>query len=173
MKHISTAAFKEVVEAEQSNPSVDFINVCTPAEYKEKHIAGVRSVPLDEIEKHLPEFQDKKTIYVHCRSGKRGVKALEKLKELGVTAELINVEGGLLAWEAAGYNTGSLTTRMPLMRQVLIAAGGFVLAGYVLSLLFGAHFSLISAAVGAGLVFAGVTGWCGLAFLLARMPWNK
>lgn len=173
MKHISTEAFKEVIEAEQSNPSVDFINVCTPAEYKEKHIEGVRSVPLDEIQNHLPEFKGKKTIYVHCRSGNRSRKALDKLKELGVTAELVNVEGGLLAWEAAGYTTGSLTTRMPLMRQVLVAAGGLVLAGYLLSLLLGPGFSLISAAVGAGLMFAGITGWCGMAFVLARMPWNK
>lgn len=173
MKHISASAFREVIQAERSNTSVDFINVCTPAEYKEKHIEGVRSVPLDEIERHLSEFQDKKTIYVHCRSGKRGVKALEKLKELGVTAELINVEGGLLAWEAAGYNTGSLTTRMPLMRQVFIAAGGLVLLGYALSLLFDSNYSLLSAAVGAGLIFAGITGWCGMAFVLGRMPWNK
>lgn len=173
MKHVSVGTFKEVLNAERNNPFVDFINVCTLAEYKEKHIEGVRSVPLDEIQNRLSEFTGKKTIYVHCRSGNRSRKALDRLKELGVTAELVNVEGGLLAWEALGYTTGSVTSRMPLMRQVLVAAGGLVLAGYVLSLVFGPGFLLISAAVGAGLMFAGITGWCGMAFMLARMPWNK
>lgn len=111
MKHITVPEFKQVIESERSNESADFINVCTPAEYKEKHIGGVRNVPLDEIQKHLSEFQNKKTIYVHCRSGNRGRKALEKLRELGVTAELINVEGGLLAWEKEGYPTGSSVDR--------------------------------------------------------------
>ena len=84
MKHITAHAFKEVVEAESGNSSIDFINVCTPAEYKEKHIEGVRSVPLDEIEEHVNEFNDKKTIYVHCRSGNRSRRAIEKLESLGV-----------------------------------------------------------------------------------------
>ena len=108
MKRITVNSFKEVVEAEKNNPSVDFINVCTSTEYNEKHIAGVRSVPLDTLEQHVNEFKDKKTIYIHCRSGKRGEKAVEKLTSLGVKAELVNVEGGILAWEEAGFNTKSI-----------------------------------------------------------------
>lgn len=172
MKHISVSAFKEVIATEASNPSVDFINVCTPAEYKEKHIRGVRSVPLDELEAHAAEFASKKTIYVHCRSGNRSQKALTKLAQLGITAELVNVEGGLNAWDEHGYDTGSHTNRIPLMRQVLIAAGSLVLVGSVLALVVAPLYVLISIAVGAGLLFAGVTGWCGMAFVLARMPWN-
>lgn len=108
MKHISVSALKKVIDAEKNNPAIDFINVCTPAEYKEKHISGVRSVPLDDIEGHVEEFKDKKTIYVHCRSGRRGVAGIEKLSALGVNAELVNVEGGILAWEDAGYETAAL-----------------------------------------------------------------
>ncbi|MEK9160872.1 MAG: rhodanese-like domain-containing protein [Patescibacteria group bacterium] len=113
MKHITVDSFKEVILAEGNNPFVDFINVCTSAEYKEKHIPGVRSVPLDEIERHLDEFRDKKTVYVHCRSGRRGVTAIETLTALGVQAELVNVEGGILAWEEAGHEMGSPATCMP------------------------------------------------------------
>ncbi len=173
MKHISAAAFKEVLSAEHSNSSVDFINVCTPAEYKEKHIQGVRSVPLDEIEHRTDEFKDKKTIYVHCRSGRRGAAAIEKLSQLGVQAELVNVEGGLLAWEGAGYTTGSLATRMPLMRQVFLGAGILVFAGSVLALFVDSRFVYIPLFVSLGLLLSGLTGWCGLALILARMPWNK
>jgi rhodanese-related sulfurtransferase len=173
MKHISVGAFKEVLQAESSNSSVDFINVCTPAEYKEKHIDGVRSVPLDEIEKHVAEFKDKKTVYVHCRSGRRGQQAIEKLHTLGITAELVNVEGGILAWEEAGFGTKALTTRLPIMRQTFIAAGALIVLSHILYLQIGSAGLWLSAFVGAGLLFAGLTGWCGMAFILSRAPWNK
>lgn len=173
MKQISVQAFKEIINAESNNTTVDFINVCTPAEYKEKHIAGVRNVPLDEIATHTNEFANKKTVYVHCRSGNRGQKAIETLTALGVTAELINVEGGLLAWDEAGFATNSLTKRMPIMRQTLLAAGSLVILGYVLSIAIAPEFIFLSVFVGAGLTFAGLTGWCGMTHVLAHMPWNK
>lgn len=173
MKHVDVHTFKEVVEAERDNETVDFINVCTPAEYKEKHIPGVRNVPLDQIEKRAGEFAQKKTVYIHCRSGNRGRQAIEKLSQLGISAELVNVEGGILAWDQAGFGTNSLTTRIPIMRQVLIAAGSLVLLGYILSLTVNPAFIYLSAFVGAGLLFAGVSGWCGMSYVLAKMPWNK
>lgn len=173
MKQVTVTTFKEVLSAEQNNPTVDFINVCTPAEYKEKHIRGVRSVPLDEIERRVAEFANKKTVYVHCRSGRRGAQAIEKLRALGVTAELVNVEGGLLAWDEAGFETGSHTTRIPIIRQVMIAAGLLVLIGVFLSLAYHPAWVYLSGAVGAGLLFSGLTGWCGMALILARMPWNR
>jgi len=173
MKHISVDVFKQVLEAEKNNDSIDFINVCEPAEYKEKHIEGVRSIPLGTLESHVGEFTNKQTIYVHCRSGKRGQQAIEKLTAAGVTAELVNVEGGIMAWDEAGHPTNSLTKRMPLMRQVLLAAGLLILIGFI-----GAHtvyegLRFIIPVVGAGLVFSGLTGWCGMAMFLSKMPWNK
>lgn len=173
MKHISIKAFKEVLEAEENNDSIDFINVCTPAEYKEKHIEGVRSVPLGEVEKHIHEFNAKQTIYIHCRSGNRGKQAIEKLVAAGVTAELVNVEGGIMAWDEAGHPTNSLTSRIPIIRQVLIVAGSLILIGFI-----GAHivhegFRFIIPLIGLGLLFSGITGWCGMAVLLSKMPWNK
>lgn len=173
MKHISVSAFKEVVESEANNPTVDFINVCTPAEYKEKHIKGVRSVPLDTLQNNIATLNAKKTIYLHCRSGNRGRQAIEKLIALGVTAELVNVEGGLLAWEEAGHETGSHTTRLPIMRQVFIGAGGLVLLGIVLTHFVSYIFILIPLFVSLGLLVSGTTGWCGMALLLSKMSWNK
>lgn len=173
MKHISVSSFKEVIDAEKNNSSVDFINVCTPAEYKEKHINGVRSVPLDEIERHVQEFKDKKTIYVHCRSGRRGVAAIEKLSALGVRAELVNVEGGILAWEEAGYGTAKISSRLPLMRQTFIAAGALIIFAHILGLSASPLWFILSGAAGVGLFVAGLTGWCGMTLLLAKMPWNR
>ena len=175
MKHISINAFKEVIESEANNSTVDFINVCTPAEYKEKHIKGVRSVPLDIIHTRIGEFNKKKTVYIHCRSGNRGRQAIEKLQDLGVTAELVNVEGGLLAWEEAGFQTETnvSTNRIPLMRQVFISAGSLVLLGVLLTHFVAYEFIFIPLFVSLGLLLSVLTGWCGMALLLSKMPWNK
>jgi len=173
MKHISIPAFKEVIESEANNPTVDFINVCTPAEYNEKHIKGVRSVPLDTLPTRVAEFNGKKTVYIHCRSGSRGRQAIERLQALGVTAELANVEGGMLAWEDAGYETGSHTTRLPFMRQVFIGAGSLVLLSVVLTTFMHQDFILLALFVSFGLLVSGITGWCGMAMVLGKMPWNK
>lgn len=173
MKHISVSSFKEVIDAERNNSSVDFINVCTPAEYKEKHISGVRSVPLDDIERHVQEFKDKKTIYVHCRSGRRGVAAIEKLIALGVKADLVNVEGGIISWEEAGYATAKISSRLSLMRQTFIAAGVLIVLAHILGLVASPLWFTLSGVVGVGLLVAGLTGWCGMTLLLATMPWNK
>lgn len=172
MKNISVQSFKEVINAEGSNPSVDFINVCTPAEYSERHIEGVRNVPLDEIASHVKEFDGKKTIYIHCRSGNRSAKAIATLEGLGVKAELVNVSGGIMAWKNSGYATNSFTTRMPIMQQTLLVAGVLILSGIALSL-YSPAYILLSVFVGAGLTFAGATGWCGMSMVLSRMPWNR
>jgi len=173
MKHISVEAFKQVLEAEKNNDSIDFINVCEPAEYKEKHIEGVRSVPLGTLESNLTDFTNKQTIYIHCRSGNRGKQAIEKLVNAGVTAELVNVEGGISAWHEAGHPTNSLTKRMPLMQQVLLVAGLLILTGFIGAEIVSEHFRFLILLVGAGLVFSGLTGWCGMAMILSKMPWNK
>ncbi len=173
MKQISVEAFKEVVETERGNTSIDFINVCTPGEYREKCIQHVRNVPLDDLKSHLAEFQDKKTIYVHCRSGNRSQRAIDELTKLGVRAELVNVEGGLMAWDGAGFPTLSFTKRMPLMQQTLLTAGALVTIGVAVALFLHPGGIFLSLFVGLGLMFAGLTGWCGMSKLLSHMPWNK
>ena len=136
MKQIDIHDFKAALEKESGRAVVDFINVCTIPEYNEKHIPGVRNVPLDTLEQHMHEFTDKKTIYIHCRSGVRGQQAVEKLAQLGVTAELINVTGGIIAWSNAGFATTTNTTRKPLMHQVLLITAGVLIAlGILLALL--------------------------------------
>lgn len=173
MKHISIDAFRQTLEAERSNPTVAFINVCTPDEYAAKHIEGVSSMPLDQINARIVELKDKKTIYVHCRSGNRSKRAIEALEQLGVTAELVNVEGGIMAWEAAGLKTASTSSTFPITQQVFIAAGSLILLGSVLTVWQGTIFVIIPGLIGAGLLFAGLTGWCGMALVLSKMPWNR
>lgn len=173
MHFISPHAFRALLRSGSKDPEADYINVCTTAEYREKHIDGVRSVPLDELTHHKDEFAGKKRIYVHCRSGKRAEKAIGLLQEMGIDAELFNVQGGLLAWEEAGFPTRASGTTLPLMRQVMLAAGSLILLGIVLHFVLHPSWIFLSGFVGAGLFVAGATGWCGMALLLSKMPWNK
>lgn len=173
MREITVQEFKNTLERESLNTTFDFINVCTPIEYNEKHIQGVRSVPLNTLHEHLNEFKDKKAIYVHCRSGNRSRQAIEILKDAGITAELMNMNGGLMAWDKAGFQTEALTHRMPIMRQVLLTAGLCTAVSIILSLFVHSAFIYVALFVGCGQMFAGLTGWCGLSYLLEKMPWNK
>lgn len=173
VKHITVGELKEALQNEQSESGADFINVCTPAEYQEKHIKGVRNVPLDSLDEHVSELQDKQTVYIHCNSGNRSQKAIDTLKEQLPNVQLVNVQGGLMAWEEANYPTNSLTNRLPLMRQVMLAAGSLILLGFGLAFAVHEWFLAIPAFVGVGLFVSGSTGWCGMALLLSRMPWNQ
>lgn len=173
MEHVSVSAFQQSLETEKANPAVAFINVCTKDEYKAKHIEGVRNIPLDQLPSRLHELADKQTIYVHCRSGNRSKRAIEEMERLGVRARLVNVEGGIMAWESAGLQTRSLSSVLPMTQQVFVAAGSLILLGVFLVLTVDLAFLIIPGFIGAGLLFAGLTGWCGMAMLLSKMPWNK
>ena len=91
-----------------------------------------------------------------------------------VTGEAFLLEGGLDAWKADGLPTVTdKSAPLELNRQVQITAGALILTGVLLGIFVNAGFLGISGFVGAGLMFAGITGWCGMAQLLANMPWNR
>ena len=97
----------------------------------------------------------------------------EKLEKAGYT-DCSVVEGGTMAWAEAGFpvNRGDISV-MSLERQVRIAAGAIVLAGVLLARFVHGDFIWLSGFVGAGLIFAGVTDWCGMGLLIAKLPWNQ
>ncbi len=107
-----------------------------------------------------------------CRSGSRGRQACEKFRAAGF-ANVVNVEGGTLAWEQAGLPVVRGKKAISLERQVRIAAGSLVVLGTALGAFVHPAFLGLSAFVGAGLVFAGITDTCGMGMMLARMPWNR
>ena len=108
-----------------------------------------------------------------CQSGDRARRAIKKLKNVGLP-EGILVEGGTQAWIDAGLPVSRGESRVwPLMRQVQIVVGLVSAAGAALALTVSLRFSLIPLVTGCGLLFAGITGFCGLGLLLAKMPWNR
>ncbi len=107
-----------------------------------------------------------------CRSGSRAKKAAEKLAAAGMT-NLHILEGGMLAWSEAGLPAKRGRKVMSLERQVRIAAGAIVFTGVLLAQFVNPAFIWLAGFVGAGLMFAGITDWCGMGLLIAKAPWNR
>lgn len=170
MKTISIDKFAEIYN--QKNKTF-IIDVRTPAEYSGAHLKGAINIPLDKLnpESLIPEIREAEAVYVICQSGARSAKACQSISTMN---NLISVTGGTLAAESAGLEiVKSQYQVISLERQVRIAAGALVLIGATLALTVNSNFLYLSAFVGAGLIFAGLTNTCGMAILLGKMPWNQ
>jgi rhodanese-related sulfurtransferase len=174
---VQTISAQEVFSRRQSGKAPQIIDVRTPAEYAEVHAEGARSVPLDQLDPTTlissREGPNGEPLFIICKTGGRAAKACEKFQAAGFE-NVVSVEGGTAAWEQAGLPVVRGTRKViSLERQVRIAAGLLVLLGILLGWLVHPAFLGLSAFVGAGLAFAGITDWCGMGMLLARMPWNR
>jgi len=152
------------------------VDVREPSEHARERISGAVSMPLScfDAEALRSTFGGKSTpaVIFHCHSGQRTAKSAARLGSCGVKSYIL--AGGLQAWKEAGLGTLIDQTKpIELQRQVQIAAGFLVLVGLTLSVALSSWLLLIPAFVGGGLVFAGFSGWCGMAKLLAVMPWNR
>jgi len=177
---VATITPQSLAEKMRQGDTVELIDVRTPAEFEEVHVESARNVPLDRLDAsglaadrrgngHGP-------LYLICRSGGRSRQACEKLMAAGL-GEVVSVEGGTSACESAGLPVVRGRKTMSLERQVRIAAGALVVIGAALAASDVEPLDMIGLGlagfVGAGLVFAGITDTCGMAMLIARMPWNQ
>jgi rhodanese-related sulfurtransferase len=138
-------------------------------------IPGSSHLPLSRLpESDLTQYAGKPVVF-HCKSGARTFANASRFAEmLGPGCAAFVIEGGIDAWRKAGLPV--LTDRrqpIELQRQVQIGAGSMVLIGSLLGLSLSPWFFVVPLFVGTGLMFAGVTGFCGLARILVRMPWNS
>ncbi len=172
MKTISAKEFQELVKSGESNESCYILDVREADEYQSGHIPSAKLISLSQVEARASEIPRDRKVYVYCRSGNRSHEAIQRLHSLGFE-NLINLEGGLLKHQKCGGSIESYRRRLPIMQQVQISAGLLVLLGILFSLWIHPAFLALSAFVGAGLVFAGISGFCGMAKLLERMPWNR
>lgn len=173
---VATISARELSRQQQSGKSIELIDVRTPVEFQELHVEFARNVPLDRLDPAAIQAERNgnadQPLYVVCRSGSRGKQACDKLVAAGMT-NVVNVEGGTLACEAAGLPVVRGKKTISLERQVRIAAGSLVVIGSALGFFVHPYFIGLAAFVGAGLVFAGITDTCGMGMLLAGMPWNQ
>jgi rhodanese-related sulfurtransferase len=170
MKTISPVELQQILVTQ---PSATVIDVRTPVEFAEVHVSQARSVPMDALNPGSLQLEKEQPVYLLCRSGQRAIKAAEQFAKAGFSQPIV-IAGGTLAWIDANLPvTRSAVKVISLERQVRIAAGAIVFAGVLLAHFVNSHFIWLSGFVGAGLVFAGITDFCGMGLLLARMPWNR
>ncbi len=149
------------------------LDIREPDEFARRHVKGAWLRPLATLAADPPQLAAGQKAVFTCRSGMRTAANGERLAAT-VSGEAYVLEGGVDGWAAAGLPlVENRKAPLELMRQVQIAAGSLVLAGVALGLLVHPGFFGLSAFVGAGLTFAGATGFCGMARLLAVMPWNR
>lgn len=168
MTKLSPKAVKEKLEKNE----VCFLDVRSQDEFLSGHVPGARCVPLEDIQSGKAEIPRDQLVVLSCQSGRRSAAAREALMARGFT-NLTELEGGFSAWASDGLPVNRQRKSIPVIRQVMMVAGALVLAGASLGWLVSPAFLVIPVFMGAGLLFAGTTGWCGLAFLLERMPWNR
>ncbi len=165
-----------VIEAKQqlTHASTALIDVRTPGEYRGQHASGAINLPLDSITaESVKSATDGATeIYVICQGGGRSQKACEKLQAEGMT-NLTNVAGGTNAWVEAQLPVDAGKGVISIERQVRIGAGLMVFIGVLLGAFVNPLWLILPGFVGAGLTFAGITDFCGMGLVLAKMPWNK
>ena len=149
------------------------VDIREPDEFARAHVKGALPRPLSGFEAAHLRIEPGRDVVFACRTGMRTGGACDRLAA-AVDGEAFVLEGGLDAWRAAGLPVAeNRKAPLEMMRQVQIGAGSLVLAGVILG--FAAHpaFFGVSAFVGAGLTFAGVSGFCGMARVLALAPWNR
>ena len=139
------------------------------------HIAGTRHMPLSKLDDADVVLHDGEPVIFYCRSGARTLANSGRLAaRAGKACEAYMVEGGLDAWRKAGLPVVTDRSQpIELQRQVQIGAGSLALAGTLLGALVSPWFYIVPGFVGAGLLTAGITGFCGMAVLLMRAPWNR
>jgi rhodanese-related sulfurtransferase len=164
----------ELAELLRQRPDVRLLDVRTPAEHQAAHIPGAYNVPLDTLGEHAAEIRAAVAapVVLVCQSGARARRAETALQGCSM-ANVHVLEDGMNGWLAAGQPVNRGRARLSLERQVRIVAGSVAAAGSLLALLVAPVWAVVPALVGSGLVFAGVTDRCGLAFALTRLPWNR
>lgn len=171
--NIQTISVHEVLQ--KRNAGAVLVDVRSVGEYAREHIEGAVNLPLDQLNRlKLPAVAAATVLVFHCQSGMRTAQNAAELSLIAQGREAYIMEGGLQAWKINGFATVIHHNRpIDLMRQVQIVAGTLALGGAVGGWLVSPWFYLLCGMVGAGLLVAGLTGFCGMARLLLLMPWNQ
>lgn len=173
---MKTTTVHELKAQLDSGTAIDLIDVRTPAEFQSVHVPGALLSQLDGLDcasvlasRKAPNAP----LHILCHSGARAAKAAERFAAAGFHDCLV-IEGGTQAWVDAGYPVNRSASKvLPLAQQLQLAIGAIVLSGVLLSHFVNYHFIWLAGFAGAGLTMAGLTGFCPMRILIAKMPWNQ
>lgn len=150
------------------------VDVREDFEHAAEHIEGAHHFALSRFDPQaVRDTAGGKRVVFHCRTGRRSAEAAQAFRR--ADGQAFHLAGGIEGWKAHGRPTlrSATAPRIDVMRQVQMTAGSLVLGGVLLGAFVHPWFLALSGFVGGGLLFAGASGWCGMAMLLARMPWNR
>ena len=167
IRNISPAEAKRLLDEEHALP----VDVREPDEFAREYIAGARLAPLSVLALLAPDPDRERPAVFYCNSGRRTRDNAVILQGRGFAAAYC-IEGGLDGWKKAGLPVTRRSAPLPMPRQIQMAAGGLVFLFSLISF-FMPSATWLTLFVGAGLMFAGYTGICLMAGLLARLPWNR
>ena len=149
------------------------VDVREPDEHRRERIPGAELHPGSSLDPQKLRPIDGTLTILHCRTGNRSREAAGRLMSAGHD-KLAHLAGGLEAWKQAGLQVAvDRSAPIPIMRQVQIAVGILVLLSVISAVFWSTWALLLAGFVACGLIFAGVTGTCGMAKMLAIMPWNR
>lgn len=161
----------DLYDSQKSNCAGPIIDVRSPIEFTSEHIEGSKNIPLEELVERSRELPLDTEIVFVCRTGVRAARAAQIAKDAGLKALVL--DGGFLNWKSKKLPFLEGKKRLAVDRQVQLTVGVGLLTGLGLGLTVDKRFLSLVALFGAGLTFAGLTGTCGLANVLAKAPWNK
>ena len=147
----------------------------TPGEFATLKVASSVNIPLDRLDpaEVMSRFGADAPLYCICQTGTRSQLAASKLRNAGMQ-QVIHVDGGTNAWVSAGFTVESGARKViSLDRQMRITAGALIVLGAAIGTLWHPAGYWLSALIGAGLVYAGISNTCGMTVVLAKMPWNQ
>jgi rhodanese-related sulfurtransferase len=170
VKLISVAELRE--QHGRQPEHIRCVDVRSPSEYAAGHIPGALNIPLEQVEARLADIEPGLPTVLICKGGTRALLAAGLLAPF--FDRLAVLDGGTMAWAKTGLPLVACTkTRWSLERQVRLAAGVLILLGATLTISLAPYWVYLCGFVGLGLTFAGLTDFCPMGMLLARLPWNR
>lgn len=165
-----------------ASTSVFLVDVRERAEYQREHIAEAQLFPTSSMtpSRVLAAAQNKTEICVYCASGGRSLHACRAIAESlaksdsGSHITLYNLTGGMSAWRLAKLPVvEDKGAPLPIIRQVHLIASSLILTGSILGRFYNPNFFFLPLFVGCGLFLSGATGFCGMALILQKIPYNR
>lgn len=148
------------------------IDIRSGDEYKHEHIVGAINLPIDQLKNDNKHHHGESKVIYYCLGGMRTATNEDTLNQHTPTQAYI-LKGGIQSWKKEGFEVFSDFNQPAIQRQVQIIAGAIIFITTILGAVASSWFYVIPAILGLGLIFAGITGICGLALLLAKAPWNR
>lgn len=158
-------------KCENDGAQYQLVDVRSPLEFESEHISESINIPLGEMANRAFELKKEANIVLVCRTGNRALRANDLLARHSY--KTIVMDGGIEKWKQENLPVIEGKKVISLERQTQLTIGIILLLSVAAGFIFNQWFFLVPAFIGAGLTFAGLSGTCGLALLIAQAPWNK